>query len=363
MRFLRLIVIAALTFAGNCALAQDEASDDRDAVNDRDTVKAIANSTMTIGTLGTLPLYVSTDWSKPSPGITRAVVMVHGIKRNAYGYFRGAETARAAAGQIGEASIVIAPQFLVEADVREHGLPPDTLRWSGGRWDDGEPAEGPSSASSFDALDAILAHLADRRLFPDMKQVVVAGHSGGGQMVQRYAIGVRGEAALNRQGIAVRYVVANPSSYAYFDWQRPEPSIAESCPKYNKWKYGMERRPPYLAKSTADELERRYVSRQVIYLLGALDVDPDHAQLDKKCMAEAQGPTRYARGHSYARAMAARHNGTPNHRVWDVPGVGHDGPKMFTSPCGIEALFDVAAGCATQTPPRRTSEPEVGTRH
>jgi pimeloyl-ACP methyl ester carboxylesterase len=350
MRGLRLIVIAALAFAGNRALAQDETTDERD------TVKVIANSTITIGTIGTLPLYVSTDWSNPSPGITRAVVMVHGIKRDAYGYFRGAETARAAAGQIGQASIVIAPQFLVEADVAEHGLPPDTLRWSGGRWDDGEPAKGPSSASSFDVLDAILERLADRRLFPDMKQVVVAGHSGGGQMVQRYAIAGRGEAALSRQGIAVRYVVANPSSYAYFDSQRPEPSIVASCPEYNRWKYGMERRPLYLAKPTADELERRYISRQVIYLLGTLDVDPNHSQLDKKCMAEAEGPTRYARGHSYARAMAARDNGTPNHRVWDVPGVGHDGPKMFNSPCGIEALFDIAEGCATETLLRRTLE-------
>jgi pimeloyl-ACP methyl ester carboxylesterase len=354
MRVLRLMVIAALAFAGSRALAQEETSDDRSV--ERHTVKEIANSTMTIGRLGTLRLYVSSDWSKPSPDITRAVVMVHGISRDAIGYFRGAETARAAAGQTGQASIVIAPQFLVEEDVEENGLPPDTLRWSGGRWDDGEPANGPSSASSFDVLDTILERLANRQLFPDMKQVVVAGHSGGGQMVQRYAIAGRGEAALTRQGIAVRYVVANPSSYAYFDSQRPDPSIAESCRDYNRWKYGMERRPPYLAKSAAGELERRYVSRQVIYLLGTLDVDSNHAQLDKKCMAEAQGPTRYERGHAYARVMAARDNGTPNHRVWDVPGVGHHGPKMFNSPCGIEALFDVAGGCATETPPGRASK-------
>jgi hypothetical protein len=59
----------------------------------------------------------------------------------------------------------------------------------------------------------------------------------------------------------------------------------------------------------------------------------------------AQGPYRYARGHSYAAAMAARDDGTPNHRVWDVPGVGHDGDKMLTSHCGLAALFDLP-GCA-----------------
>jgi len=61
-------------------------------------------------------------------------------------------------------------------------------------------------------------------------------------------------------------------------------------------------------------------------------------------MAEAQGPYRYARGHAYAAAMAERDAGTPNHRLWDVPDVGHDGDKMLTSPCGLAALFDLP-GC------------------
>jgi hypothetical protein len=45
--------------------------------------------------------------------------------------------------------------------------------------------------------------------------------------------------------------------------------------------------------------------------------------------------------------MAARDYGTPNHRVWDVEGVGHDGDKMLTSPCGLKALFDLP-GCAAE---------------
>ena len=181
-------------------------------------------------------------------------------------------------------------------------------------------------------MDAILARLADRRLFPNLKQVVVAGHSGGGQVVQRYAIAGRGEEQLTRENIGVRYVVANPSSYAYFSAERPEPAVASSCPGYNDWKYGMESRPPYLAAPAAGELEQRYVARQVIYLLGTLDTDPDQSALDKSCMAEAQGPYRYARGHAYVAAMQRRDGGTPNHRVWDVPGVGHNGDKMLTSP-------------------------------
>jgi hypothetical protein len=42
--------------------------------------------------------------------------------------------------------------------------------------------------------------------------------------------------------------------------------------------------------------------------------------------------------------MAARHNGAPNHRVFDVPDIGHDGDRMLTSACGLAALFDLP-GC------------------
>jgi hypothetical protein len=68
------------------------------------------------------------------------------------------------------------------------------------------------------------------------------------------------------------------------------------------------------------ELEQRYVARQVIYLLGTADTNPDHPALDKSCMAEAQGPYRYVRGHTCAATMAMRDGGTPNHKVWDVQG-------------------------------------------
>src|ERR1700733_14797501 len=213
---------------------------------------------------GELPLYVSSDWSVPLPAITRAVLVLHGRLRNADVYYRSARAAQAAAGATGNATIVIVPQFLAGIDVEAHHLPTETLRWPREGWEGGEPAVGPAPASSFDALDAILARLADRRLFPNLKQVVVAGHSGGGQVVQRSAIAGKGELLLTRQGVGVRYVVANPSSYAYFSAERPEPSIAASCPDYNHWKYGMEARPDYLAGPTIAALEKVYVARRVI---------------------------------------------------------------------------------------------------
>ena len=60
----------------------------------------------------------------------------------------------------------------------------------------------------------------------------------------------------------------------------------------------MDQRPAYVAAITPGELEQRYVSRQVTYLFGTRDTNPDHPALDKTCMAEAEGPYRYARGHA-----------------------------------------------------------------
>jgi pimeloyl-ACP methyl ester carboxylesterase len=331
-------MLLLLALANSQARAEDE--DERS----RRPVKEVAGLRIAVGAQGVLPLYVTADWSNPLPQITHAVVVVHGVRRDADTYFRSAKRAQAVAGEAGKVTIMIAPQFLSEIDVDTFQLPPETLRWKLSRWAAGDPAAGPTSASSFDALDAILAKLADRRLFPNLSQVVVAGHSAGAQLIQRYAIAAKGDSALTKEGIGVRYVVADPSSYAYFSHDRPEPSIAASCPGFDHWRYGMENRPPYLTGSTNAALEQAYVARKVIYLLGTLDNDPNQRALDKTCMAEAQGPDRYTRGHSYVATMQARNNGTPNHAVWDVPGVAHSGRKMLTSPCGLKALFD-KPGC------------------
>jgi pimeloyl-ACP methyl ester carboxylesterase len=259
-------------------------------------------------------------------------------------YRRSAERAAAAAGATDGHTLLIVPQFLASLDIAPHGLPQTVLHWSLEGWMGGEPAEGPAAISSFDVIDAILARLADRALFPALKEVVVAGHSGGGQVVQRYAILGRSGAALSKAGIGLRYVVANPSSYAYFSPERPDPEGGfglvdrAACPGFNAWKYGMENLPPYAADAAAKALETAYAARDVTYLLGTADVNPNHPALDKTCAAEAQGPYRLARGRAYFAYLSARHPGLA-HRLFEVPGIGHDGDGMLASPQGKAALF------------------------
>ena len=139
-------------------------------------------------------------------------------------------------------------------------------------------------------------------------------------------------------------MVANPSSYLYFDRKRPaakgkfEPYPASQCAKYNNWKYGFDNVPPYV-DGRADDYEQRYVHRRVTYLLGMLDTDPHHPVLDRSCGGEAEGAYRLIRGENYVRYLQQRHPEGTNQDLAEVPKVDHDADGMFTSACGVEVIF------------------------
>ncbi len=288
-----------------------------------------------------MPVATSLDWSVPQPQVTRAVIMLHGLTRNAVQYAAHLRSARDTARAPEAAALLIVPQFLAEADVTAHALPPDTLRWDAYNWPEGAPALAPAPLSSYDILDTILGRLADRARFPALRHVVLAGHSAGGQMTQRYAIVGRGDQRILDAGIALRFVIANPSSWLWFGDDRPDPNPA--CPDFNRWRYGLAGAPPYVTQPT-EGLEKRYLSHDAIYLLGDRDKDPNHPSLDRSCGAMTQGPTRFARGMQFMFNLELRQPNQVYHRLFVVRDVGHDPARMFASRCGLAALFD-AAGC------------------
>ncbi|AXI63594.1 hypothetical protein DLD99_25000 [Pseudomonas kribbensis] len=276
----------------------------------------------------------------PAPAkIERVLIVIHGKLRNAETYRKSGESAAELAGQTAN-TLVIAPQFLNESDVALYSLPASVLRWKGNEWMGGGLSTGPNALSSYAALDEIIGRLSDRKQFPDVKQIVIFGHSGGGQVVQRYALLAREQPALKAEGIRLRYVVANPSSYAYFNEQRPVAFDHAQCPGFNRWKYGLVDPPIYSGGQTPAQLEGRYVKREVIYLLGQQDTDPQHPALDKSCAAEAQGAYRLERGKLFFGYLLRRHPEGANQRLVEVPGVGHNGDGMLTSPEGQKAIFD-----------------------
>ncbi|RKF31563.1 alpha/beta hydrolase [Paraburkholderia fungorum] len=336
-------------------MTQPLITDDERAPNEH-PVAVVAHQHLRVETRagnGTVPVFANGNWLVPLPGVRRAVILIHGRLRNADAYFDLAQRACALAGGDAAETLLIVPQFLASADVGAHALPASTLHWEWTSWMGGENAEGPAPISSFDVLDTILQTLASREQFAGLTEVVIAGHSGGGQVVQRYAVVTRGEAPLVGCGIAVRYVVANPSSYVYFDAMRPTASgefVAfdpVACPSFNRWKYGLDDLPAYASNGGgpgfADALESLYVRRDVTVLLGGADCDPRHPALDRSCAAQTQGENRLARGLTYARYMALRHPEAAKHRTFVIDGIGHDAKGIFASPHGLAALFGAAS--------------------
>jgi len=276
----------------------------------------------------------------PAPAkIERVLVILHGRLRNAQTYLHSAEQATELAGQ-SATTLVIAPQFLNEMDVAAQPVADSVLRWQGDDWMAGGLSTAPFALSSYAALDEIIARLGDRQQFPDVKQIVIAGHSGGAQVVQRYALLGHDQPALEAAGVQVRYVIANPSSYAWFDERRPVAFNHAGCPDFNRWKYGLADLPAYAEGQTAAQLQEKYLSRDVVYLLGQQDTDPNHPALDKRCEAKAQGPNRLARGRYYFEYLKRLAPNGLHQQLIEVPGVGHDGDGMFTSPEGQKALFE-----------------------
>jgi pimeloyl-ACP methyl ester carboxylesterase len=301
-------------------------------------VEVVVDRRLTIGN-AQLPVFTSLDWAQPLPGVHRVVIVVHGYNRNAADYARN----MMALGPPAD-TLVVAPQFLDPDDIAAHHLPDAVLRWDREEWLDGDPAQGPTSLSAFDGFDAVLAKLTDRAIFPNLAQIVLAGFSAGGQIVQRYAEVGRGEGT-----IPLRFIIGSPGSYAYFGDERPRPdgtlsafAGAADCPDYNRWKYGFAGvLPPYVLSAVGAGLpaiERRYAARDIVYLVGGNDTDPNHRLLDTSCDGEAQGPTRFARMQAFFTDMKRRNPGI-KHPMWVVDGVAHNEARVFGSPCGRAALF------------------------
>ncbi|WP_095152366.1 alpha/beta fold hydrolase [Pseudomonas sp. Irchel s3b5] len=276
----------------------------------------------------------------PAPEkIERVLIILHGRSRNAQTYLQTGERAVELAGQ-SATTLVIAPQFLNETDVALQPVADTVLRWQGNEWMAGGESTAPFRMSAYQALDDIIARLGDRQQFADVKQIVVAGHSGGAQVVQRYALLGHAQPALEAAGVKVRYVIANPSSYAYFDERRPVAFSHAGCPQFNRWKYGLADLPAYGEGQSPAQLQEKYLKRDIVYLLGQQDTDPNHPALDKSYEAKAQGPYRLARGRFYFDYLKRLQPKGLHQQLIEVPGVGHDGDGMFTSPQGQKALFD-----------------------
>lgn len=291
--------------------------------------------------------------------ITRALIMVHGAGRNADHYFETSTAAGFLAGAL-DNTIIIAPHFIAGNDKPA----PNEIMWPerGDNWRSGGPSPTNPTITSFDFLDEIVRKLADKRTFPNLTKIVLAGHSAGGQVATRYEMVNK---VHTTPGVTMTYVVANPSSYAWPAAVRPLPSgdadpatadkealgadgekvhtnftfgpfDAAKAANYDKWPAGLENRTGYAASMSDDQLKRQLIERPTTYLLGQVDVLP-LGGFDSSPTAMAQGPTRRARGEAFFKyvneTLGAKHNAII------VPECGHNDRCIFTTDVVFPVIF------------------------
>jgi len=329
------------------------------------------------GQTSLLLVYRSYPLETRNENIQRALIFVHGINRDADNHFRTLLAAAFLAGGLYD-TMLIAPRFasksggpgnengncgdtlaVDEANWACETTRPDTWRTGGGSLVDGALND---KLTSFDFMDEIIRHLARKDIFPNLKEIVVAGHSAGGQFVQRYAMSnqVHDSAA-----VPISYVVSNSSSYSYLDDLRPTASAlpstvaaaaprfnppppklpqlafvpypdAKNCTAFNNWPYGLKERTGYAARLSEEQLKKQLVSRSVTYLLGEADVLP-LGVFDTSCPALAQGPTRLGRGLAFAKYMNEQQGA--HHTSVVVPFCSHSQRCMFTSDLALPLIF------------------------
>ena len=285
-------------------------------------------------------------------GLERVIVAIHDLTRDPRQILNDVVQL---AGDYNSKTLVLAPQFYAETDIARYAdnLPDDGKHfasWTLGGWAQGdESIPGPQRKplSSFSVIDILLLYLSDTSAFPDLKRIVLVGHGEGGRFVQAYAATGRAPDALERQNIAVSYVVANAPAYLYFTPIRfkggkegfglPD-SVA--CQNYNVWPYGLDGLNPYAKHVGVNAIKLNYSTRRMSYLTGANLARSDPAP-DGSCAAAAQGKDplqRLAIYQLYLHNIFGDALGK-NQKFSPVAKTGYDAKAALGSACGMAMLF------------------------
>jgi len=297
-----------------------------------------------------IPYCANVNLSAPRElrGISHAVVVVHGSGYRARNSFAAVQRA-AHKANLSDKTIILAPQFLKPRHLTKHKLDGSHASWS--RWTTGGRSRGckqcPPRVRSREVIEQMIEALLSRFDLPDLRFLSIVGHSAGGQFVNRFSATTQ----MTGHGLQLRFIVANPSNFLYFNNKRPKlpkleqfvvPSrkTVKKCRRYNRYYYGLEKLPSGLTRLGAKGIKQRYAERTVFYLIGANDDDPDHEQLMKTCASQLQGAHRKQRALAYIKHLGDEFGARIAHQRYAVvDDVGHRSSAMLNSPCGVAALF------------------------
>ncbi|SPO48597.1 uncharacterized protein PSANT_06288 [Moesziomyces antarcticus] len=302
---------------------------------------------------GVMPFYISTV-ADPTK-VLRAIVVWPGKPRDIWKYANLMLNARNVAvtnfnqqGVTNDSFVIIAPAMLNQLDLQAGAARPNEIVFHGSSWQRGAPSRNPPmkhAVTSYAAVDQIIDDLFNRTSYPNLNQIVVAGHSMGGQATQRYALMKKTKVYDNN----VRFWIGNPGSWAWLTDARPYSNA--SCAagnEYDTWPYGLNGNQTKLTSYARKDVIAnktyvidRFLNRQVSYALALLDIGAG----DTHCQALWQGGNHLDRGSQfvlqYQNASSSYFNGKfpPRHTLDYIANVSHQDYAMYSTNMSLQRLF------------------------
>jgi len=284
--------------------------------------------------------------------IQRVLLFVHGNNRDPYNYMSYMLSALGSVQghpEVNRSSVqLVAPYFPngddkgigypwnVSAPAGGYGSYTNALVWSGAGWMNGTNNQYPNKQktfSSYQILDTMIQYYDNKAMFPNIKQIVVGGHSAGAQTLHRYA------AVGNKLNLKtpITYYIANPDSYLWLSDARPYDT--SSCQTYDYWRSGLSAYTNTygadLVASGRQNVMANYQSRSIRYARGT----DDDGQDSSTCGAFMQGANRNERFFNFISAFPPECTPGGVCDTVDYVPVGHDAGGMMSSPAGQARLF------------------------
>lgn len=305
-----------------------------------------------------LPMLWPVLSSRPLSGnhslVSRVVIVLHGTSRDAAETLREMMTIAGPGASGARANtLIVAPLFAAKHD-RAFFKPLLTdatahiAAWDAEGWWQGADTTAADnkqrSVSSMTALDMLLLILADTKLYPELRSVVIAGYGRGGDFVHRYALFGRAPDILAQQHLPLHYVVADAQSYVYLTDARPGKAAGsfaplkdtKTCPTYQDYPYGLETPNNYTRLTAGNVARLNYSEKHVTYLVGGGNTG---AAFDQSCSATVQGKSVKDRAVNYDAYLKSSFGDMPKQKLLIMPGAGDDALGLLTSGCGASLLF------------------------
>jgi len=341
--------------------------------------------------------------------ITRAVVAVHGTVGSSPADNDAAENQltlmrnAAVTEGVEPSTLIVAPFFPKNNNANQcpvaagwtHCNTSDCLCWNASTpqkrsWKFGGVASNGNdrvSTSSFAVVDAIVEHFANSGHFPNLTDIVVIGHSAGGQFTMRYAAANQADLP---DDVRMRYMPCNPGTYMFLNALRPTDHTIDHFPDYttgttdlnawrrasygftiptpacpNSWPPNYDRHNDYLwgldrldgeatssryhmhyfhdldlgdSATIAELVRRQFLEREIVLMHGEDDSAYEVGADVSECPNKAQGTNRLMRGAIVFNHVCANYD-CKNLGFAVVEDTAHSSNQMYNSQYGRKVVL------------------------